>query len=694
MIKSRISIILLFVFAFLFLSLMYSCTNDKISYSNSQNSSKFIPSFDLTNPKYDIQEDVVVFGDLNEGEYYEGKILVGYENKSKVLEIVRILDGKITNEIPELGVVSIEFNDRVENAYAKLQKTELRGIKYVEPSYKRHLIEPSRSKESSELLSLKSEFKPLSRNFGEELSNSLWGLEAIGITTSLWTQASGAGIVVAVVDTGVDGTHPDLIGQVVKGYRPLTNTEIPEGADSSYGGAHGTHVAGIIAAKKDGKGSVGVAPNAKIMPIVIFDVNGQYVGDDNVAKGIVWAVDKGAKIMNHSWGGWGYSHTLKLAFDYALKRNVLMIVSAGNGYTESHHMYPANYPGVIQVAAAEYNNGNYKTALFSSRSDGVTVAAPGVSILSTVPGEGKLGYEGYNPNIPVTNGGTYDYYDGTSMAAPHVAGVAALLLQKYPSAKAWQIRKILQNTAYDIDNIGWDKSSGYGLIKANNALSESLPATGGVEEYHFVVKDSKQTWGIPTVSVQLIRQNGASYFVKTDKDGDAALYQIDSDKYNVYISGPDHMERANRNFEKIALRLDEEKQYILSDFQINSSGSQIIKFKSSLRVKFNTPIENAFFVITDPTAKKLYKFDSYQTNTTFDLSELSGRVTIGILTLTPAVSEINVQGVVTLNGKDFSVSGKLSKGSRWVVLDDFGGPNLNTEEEPRYYWWTVFGNQD
>ncbi|MFN6992561.1 MAG: S8 family serine peptidase, partial [Fervidobacterium sp.] len=168
---------------------------------------------------------------------------------------------------------------------------------------------------------------------------------------ALWNEASGTDIIVAVVDTGVDGTHPDLEGKVIKGFRPLTGEELPEGTDSSYGGSHVTHVAGTIAAKKDGKGIVGVAPGAKIMPIVIFDYGGGYIGDDYTAMGIIWAVDHGAKVMNHSWGGWGYSHTLKAAFDYALQNNVVMVASAGNSHSDDHHHYPSAYPGVISVAA-------------------------------------------------------------------------------------------------------------------------------------------------------------------------------------------------------------------------------------------------------------------------------------------------------------------------------------------------------
>ncbi len=690
--------------------LIFSCTNPKTSNfePRTQEKSTFEPKFDLskiTKPKgYS-----VIFGELKDGEYVDGKILVGYDDRKAVDTIVKALDGTIVLEIPQIKVVSIKFNGKVADAYKKIRTLGITGIRYVEPSYKRELIKPTRVEKSPELFKKTKVGLTSTRDYDEELSNELWGLEAMGITKELWDEASGTDIIVAVVDSGVDGTHPDLEGQVIVGYRPYFDEELPEGVDSSYGGSHGTHVAGTIAAKKDGKGIVGVAPNAKIMPIVIFDdpaeVGGNgYVGDDFVAAGIIWAVDHGAKVMNHSWGGWGYSHTMKAAFDYALANNVAMVCSAGNNHSDSHHQYPANYPGVIQVAAVEYNGGLYRTVNFSSRSDMVTIGAPGVTILSTVPGPESLGYEGHNGNVRATNDGTYDYYQGTSMAAPHVTGAIAVLLQKFPDAKVWQIRKLIENTAQDIDKEGWDNDSGAGLLKLNSALADSLPTTGGYEKVTFLVTDANLEFGVPTVFVQIRDTRGRLLAAKTNFDGIAEFYQIDNDIVQAFIGGPDHWERALAPLDgvsdtgnwAIALRMEEERQtdhtkemsWIFDPEKLLF----IVPFTSTFTVEFDTDLPEAMLVVTDPFASESYRVLTYEKKRVYDLSDLAGQVVVGILTEENEV-DVTVQGTATINGYKIPIKGTIKSGSTWTVVDDFEGRNFGSEEQPLYAWWTLFGQR-
>jgi len=269
---------LTFIFLAILISLFVfvSCTQ-KVAPTNSNNSN-------VTNSTKTVK-NLTIFGDLKAGQYTEGKILVGYTNRTSALKVAELLNGKVVVDLPEISMISISFNGTVEQAYEKIRKADIQGLKYVEPSYKRELIEPM-PVDNSIIQSSKNGMKALSSSSrgSEEFSTSLWGIEAIG-AAEVWPEASGTDVIVAVVDTGVDGTHPDLEGQVIAGYRPATDEELPAGADSSYGGAHGTHVAGTIAAKADGTGIVGIAPNAKIMPIVIFDdpklVGGNgFVGDD------------------------------------------------------------------------------------------------------------------------------------------------------------------------------------------------------------------------------------------------------------------------------------------------------------------------------------------------------------------------------------------------------------------------------
>uniref|UniRef100_A0A7V4FJL7 Peptidase S8 n=1 Tax=Fervidobacterium pennivorans TaxID=93466 RepID=A0A7V4FJL7_FERPE len=687
---------------------LFSCSQNKLS-NPKENLKPYEIGFEPRNAEIQKPDGFnIVFGALKDGEYVEGKLLIGYESpkyRAEVDKIIKTLGAKVVKEIPQINVVSISFKGTVKEAYDKIRKLDLKGIRYVEPSYKRELIEPTRVTVDPSILSSKGKISTLAvRDYGEELSNELWGLEAMGITKELLDEASGTNVIVAVVDTGVDGTHPDLEGQVIAGYRPYFDEELPEGVDSSYGGAHGTHVAGTIAAKKDGKGIVGVAPNAKIMPIVIFDdpaiVGGNgYVGDDFVAAGIIWAVDHGAKVMNHSWGGWGYSYTMKAAFDYALKNNVAMVVSAGNSHSDSHHQYPAGYPGVIQVAAVEYYGGFYRTVFFSSRSDGVTVGAPGVMILSTVPGLESLGYEGHNENVRATNGGTYDYYQGTSMAAPHVTGAIAVLLQKYPNAKVWQLRKLLESTAKDIDKPGWDTDSGYGLLQLDKALQTALPSDGAVDYFKVKVTDAYGESGVPTMFVQLIRQNGSSYYAKTERDGYAVFYHIDNGDYELIIGGPDHWDRSLAPTEEGSLegayainwRMEEERQ-ISQPITINSSMEMTFKLNSSIKVEFETDVgSTTFLLVTDPTANKVYYASEYSPNVVYDLSHLSGQVVISVVKREPVTTDVTVDGTVTINDVQIPVSGTIKAGKTFAVLDEYGGLNFGAEESPLFLWWTVFG---
>ncbi|MEN3007628.1 S8 family serine peptidase [Pseudothermotoga sp.] len=634
--------------------------------------------------------NLIVFGQLKEGEYTEGKVLVGYEDRSAAMKVVELLKGTVAVDLPQIKMISIRFNGTVKEAYEKIKSANISGIKYVEPSYKRELIKPlpvddtiTKSIGAVKTTSLRGE---------EEFSHALWGLEAIG-APQVWSQLTGRYVTVAVVDSGVDGTHPDLAGQVIGGYRPSNNSILPPNFDSSFGGAHGTHVAGTIAARRDGKGIVGVAPDAKIMPIVIFENfdpetgDYDYVGDDEVAEGIIWAVEHGANVMNHSWGGWGYSHTLKLAFDYALDHGVIMVVSAGNDHSDQHFHYPSNYPGVIQVAAAEYHGGQYRTVWFSNRSDAITVAAPGVNILSTVPGPNSIGYEGWSVTSSANNG-TYDYYQGTSMAAPHVTGVIALLLEKYPNAKPWQIRRLIQQAAIDIDEAGFDHSSGYGLINVANASVKPLPSSGGLS-FDVVVTDAYEEWLIPTVFVRLKRLNGVGgdYYAKTDSNGVAHFSNIDAGQYQLILGGPDSWERrrtsegVSRGLWAINWRMEEERQ-IEEIINLTSDSTKTYNFSSEFKLKLNTELTIDASVIIYNIIEQSLSEIAYTTSE-IDLSHHSGLFLIGVTIGQPATETITIEATVTLNGHKISVSGKIGSGATSTILSDSWGPDA---------WWTVFGS--
>jgi len=675
---------LTFIFLAILVSLFVfvSCTQKVTPPTNNNNSNATNSSKTVNN--------LTVFGELKVGEYTEGKILVGYTNKASALKVAELLNGRVVVDLPEISMISISFNGTVEEAYKEIQKADIQGLRYVEPSYNRKLIEPM-PVHNSNTQSSKGDVKVLSESSlrgSEEFSKELWGIEAIG-ATKVWDEASGTGVIVAVIDTGVDGTHPDLQGQVIEGYRPLYNQILQAGADSSYGGAHGTHVSGTIAAKVDGKGIVGIAPNAKIMPVVIFDNGGSYVGDDAAAAGIIWATDHFANVMNNSWGGWGYSQTLKAAFDYALDHNVVVVVSAGNDHTDQHILYPAGYPGIIEVAAVEYNGGEYKTTLFSSRSDGIAVGAPGVKILSTVPLDESLGAEGYTV-VSAENGGTYDYYDGTSMACPHVTGSVALLLQKYPNAKPWQIRQLLQQTAVDIDDTGWDHNSGYGLINLKNAFAAALPTTGGLT-YNVEVRDAYGSWAVPTVFVTMKRIDnvGTNYYAKTNNQGIAHFSNIDAGKYELIIGGPDSYDRVLADYGIgsvpggfwINWRMEEERQ-IVKTVTLNKNTATTYLLDSQFKIAFANALPNASLVVNNLLFENS---TAVAMSSEKDLSDVSGLVKLGVALTTAATQTTTIDGTVTLNGYEIPVSGTILTGATQTIISDDWGPSA---------WWTVFGSAE
>jgi subtilisin len=230
-----------------------------------------------------------------------------------------------------------------------------------------------------------------------------WGVARVAAPAA-WKQGQGRGIKVAVIDTGVDCSHPDLQCDFSQGANILD-----PGADPMDDNEHGTHVSGTIAGRGNGSGLLGVAPQATIIPVKVLDKDGAGSLSD-IVKGINWATKAGVDVINMSLGGDTGSAALERAVNKALKAGIVIVAAAGNsGPGPDTVGYPGGYPGVIAVAASDSSD---KVAKFSSRGDAVAVIAPGVDVKSTVPGGG------------------YATESGTSMASPHVAGLAALAIER------------------------------------------------------------------------------------------------------------------------------------------------------------------------------------------------------------------------------------------------------------------------
>lgn len=280
--------------------------------------------------------------------------------------------------------------------------------------------------------------------------SSQWGMTQINAPEA-WNITKGdASIKIAILDTGIDRDHVDLTGKIVA-EKDFTGGGNP---DDYYG--HGTHVAGAAAAiTNNGTGVVGVGYNCYLVNAKVLGDNGS--GDHaSIADGIAWAVDSGAKVINMSLGSYSSSETMKLAVAYAWDAGCIIVAAAGNEGIQLPS-YPAYYEQCIAVAAT---NTRDIRAAFSNHGDWVDVGAPGVDIWSTLPDHAHFINSEYGAGLG------YGYLSGTSMAAPHVAGLAGLVWATNPDASNTLVRSRIENTC--VDMIG--RATLYGRVDAYQAV--------------------------------------------------------------------------------------------------------------------------------------------------------------------------------------------------------------------------------
>jgi thermitase len=363
--------------------------------------------------------------------YAAGELLVTYEPEASehdVDEAIEESDARVEEELPAPDAQLLSFPEMQDETTEAARERELQeakeilkrdpDVKYVDYNYLRL---PA--------------FAPNDPSF---VGGSQWDLDKIGAPVA-WDTVLGKRARVAVIDSGIAADHPDLNSKIAAQKDMVNNDNVAE--DDA---GHGTHVAGTVAAAtNNGEGVAAVCPSCKLLVAKSGDENGS--SDSDVVQGIYWSVDNGAKAINLSLGSYGNSRILEHAVNYAWKHGVVVVAAAGNDNTD-RPSYPAAYDKVISVAATDQAD---RKASFSNYGK-VDVAAPGVDILSTVPGGG------------------YEAWDGTSMASPHVAALAGLLAAQ--GRTALEIRRRIERTAVDLGADGKDKYYGWGRIDAQRAV--------------------------------------------------------------------------------------------------------------------------------------------------------------------------------------------------------------------------------
>lgn len=373
-----------------------------------------------------------------------GELLVKFKPGTGSAEIAQLNaahGARAIDAIPQLGVRRLRIPAGSDEGQVAAAYKGNRNVEYAEPDYiASALVTPN---------------DPI-------YASGQWDLQTVEAPAAWDLTTGSASVLVAVIDTGVSASHPDLAGKVTAGYDFANNDSDP--TDDFAPSGHGTKVAGIIgAASNNGVGVAGIAWQSPILPVKVCDSTGQ-CSDANIASGIIYAVDQGAKVINISLGGPSPSSTLADAVNYAWNKGAVVVAAAGNsgGSPDTNQiLYPAAYPNVVAVGAASQDDplfGSDQRASFSSYGPELDIVAPGTNIYST------------------NYSGTYTSGSGTSFAAPQVAGAAALLWARGASSNSAVVNALYQG-ALDINDTshygsgpGWDEYYGWGRLDIYRSL--------------------------------------------------------------------------------------------------------------------------------------------------------------------------------------------------------------------------------
>jgi Subtilase family/Bacterial Ig domain/Fervidolysin N-terminal prodomain len=361
------------------------------------------------------------------GRHVRGELLIKSKagtSKDKMQGILANHGAVTAGEIEQIKVRLIRVPDHaLEKVKAALQKNQ--NISFVEYNY---IAEGSAEP-------------------NDERYSSQWHLPKISAPDG-WDMCTGSDMApIAIIDSGVDPTHPDLSDKLICGYNFVENN-----TDTHDVLGHGTAVAGTAAAISNNvAGVAGVAWGNPIMPLVVFNSD-NLASYYNVARAITFAADNGIRVINLSLGGPSSSSTMQNAINYAWTKETLIFASAAN-YATSTPYYPAACEHVVAVSATTLND---TRASFSNYGGWIDIAAPGVSILTT------------------NRGGGYGYWNGTSFSSPIVAGLAGLIISANPDLTNTQVVEIITQNADDLGDPGFDQYFGYGRVNAHASLVATI----------------------------------------------------------------------------------------------------------------------------------------------------------------------------------------------------------------------------
>ncbi|MDI6730084.1 MAG: S8 family serine peptidase, partial [Candidatus Altarchaeum sp.] len=375
---------------------------------------------------------------IGDSTYASGEVIVGYQHGTPPTDIEVAISsngGQVVSINEKLNSILVKVNPGDENDFINVMKNDS-SVRYAILNHRVQVV--------------------MAPN--DPMYSMQYGPKNIKAEDAWNTTTGSKNVTIAIIDTGIDHTHEDLANNYVATGYDFVNYD----NDPMDDHGHGTHCAGIAAAEINNNIGIAGLAQVNVMGVKVLNKWG-YGWYWNCAMGIVYATDNGADIISMSWGGRYDDEMLEDAINYAHENGVFLVAAAGN--THGQILYPAKYDNVMAVSAI---NKMDKIAGFSSRGVEIEIAAPGVNIFSTVPTGSALPNNTYCELCTPLG---YRILSGTSMAAPHVAGVAALILSQHPMYSNEDVRCIIKRTADDLGFPGRDAFYGYGKANAEKAVT-------------------------------------------------------------------------------------------------------------------------------------------------------------------------------------------------------------------------------